>query len=220
MLLPDHRRDWPLWARLLHTLIRIYTRGFHRLRADASPVPASGPAILAANHRSGPDPLFLIASNPRLISFLIAREYYAIRWLRPLFERVGAVPVDRGRPTAGSLRGMLDRLAAGRVAGIFPEGAIQPAGAEVQARRGVALLALESGAPVIPAQISGIHQLGGNDLWTFLRPRRVRLRYGAPVPLDDLRQRYGTEADRAVLQEAADRILTAIHTLGEEPKAP
>jgi 1-acyl-sn-glycerol-3-phosphate acyltransferase len=204
-----------LWTRLIHGLIRAYCRFFHRLDSDPSTVPATGAAILVANHHAGPDPLFLIATNRRLLSFMIAREYYEVRSLRWLYERVGCVPVSRGRVTVSTVRGMLERLEQGRLVGIFPEGGIHPPGQRVRPKPGAALLALESGAPVIPARLSGLRQLPGPDLKTFLRPRRVRLRYGAPVDLDDLRRRYGGEGDRAVLAEAAERMQEAIYALPE-----
>ena len=212
-ILPDHARDWPLWARSLHALIRGYCRGFHWLRGDRSTVPDSGAAILVANHHSGPDPLFLVATNRRLVSFMIASEYYRAGALRWVYERAGCVPVDRVRPTVSALRGMLDRLEAGRVVGMFPEGGIHPPEQRPRAKPGAALLALETGAPVIPARLSGVRQLPGSDLWTFLRPRRVRLHYGPPVPLEDLRARYSGEGDRRVLKESADRILEAVYAL-------
>jgi len=214
-ILPDHARDWPLWARLVHALIRAYCRLFHRMRADPSTLPDRGAAILAANHHAGPDPLFLIASNRRLLSFMIAMEYYRVKALTWLYEATGCIPVERVRPTASTMRGVLGRLEAGRVVGIFPEGGIHAPGARVRPKAGVALLALESGAPVIPARISGIRQLSGSDLKTFLRPRRVRVRYGPPVDLGDLRRRYGGERDRSLLDEAAKRIQEAVYALPE-----
>ena len=230
-ILPDNARHWPLWARTIHALIRAHCRLVFRLRSDPSTVPAEGGAILVANHHAGPDPLFLIATNRRLLSFLIAAEYYRVRALNWLLARVGCVPVDRRRVTASALRGMRERLEAGRVVGIFPEGGIHPPGKRVRPKPGAALLALESGAPVVPARVSGIRQLPGSDLWTFLRPRRVGLRYGPPVPLDDLRRRYraakaarsadtdplaaGGESgeSRAAVEEAARRIVDAIYAL-------
>lgn len=217
-ILPDHARDWPLWARALHRLIRLYCRLMFRLRSDATTVPANGSAILVANHNAGPDPLFLAATNRRLISFLIATEYYRLSWLNWLLTRVGSVPVERRRVTASTLRGTRERLKAGRLVGIFPEGGIHPPEQRPQPKPGAALLALETGAPVIPARVSGIRQLPGSDLWTFLRPRRVRLRYGPPVALDELRRRYAAASAgdrRELVDEAARCIVEAIYALPE-----
>ncbi len=212
-LLPDCARNWPLWARLLHALIRGYCRFFHRLRADPSTLPRGNGAILVCNHHAVLDPFVLAATNRRLISFLIAMEYYRMASMRWFFDRVGCVPVERGRVTVSSVRGALERLEEGRVLGIFPEGGIHPVGQPVKPKPGAALLALETGAPVIPARIAGIRQLPGSDIWTFLRPWRIRLRYGPPVPLEDLRHLYSGEYDRMLLNRAAGRIIDAIYAL-------
>lgn len=212
--LPSHYRNWPLWARLVHASIRLYCRFFHRLRSNRSSLPAEGPAILVANHLSSIDPLFLIATNRRIISFMIAAEYYSQWGLKRLYDSTGAVAVDRRYPTTRPLRAALKRLAAGYVVGIFPEGGIHPPNVQGRPKRGVALLALESGASVIPAQITGTKQIPGRIIWTFLRPRRVRLTYGPPVPLDDLRQGYRSCGDHdRWLNTAAERIFEAIHAL-------
>lgn len=212
-IIPDHSAQWPLWTRLLHRLIRLYCRRFHRLRATGSTVPADGPVVLVANHHAGPDPLFLQATNHRLISWMIAEEYYRAPLLNRLYRRIGAVSVSRGRPGRDTLHGMLERLRQGRVAGVFPEGGIHPPGRQVKPKRGVALLALETGATVVPARLRGIQQLPGPDIKTFLRPRKVSLTYGEPVDLADLHQRYGGDEDRAVLDAASQRILEAIYAL-------
>lgn len=212
-IVPDHYAHWPRWTRLLHWLIRLYCRWFHRLRADPTTVPAEGPVVLVANHHSGPDPLFLQATNRRLISWMIAREYYQAPLLHRLYERIGAVGVARSRPSRDTLHGVLDRLRAGRVVGMFPEGGIHAPGARVRPKRGAAMMALETGAVVVPARIRGIHQLAGADIKTFLRPRQVTVAYGEPVDLSDLRARYGGDEDRAILDQAAERILEAIYAL-------
>jgi 1-acyl-sn-glycerol-3-phosphate acyltransferase len=212
-ILPDHYADWPLWTRLLHRLIRLFCRGVHRLRADPSTVPDQGPVVLVANHHAGPDPLFLQATNRRLISWMIAEEYYQAPFLRRLYERIGAVSVARSRPSKDTFKGILDRLRQGRVAGVFPEGGIHLPGQRVKPKRGAALMALETGATVIPARIRGIQQLPGADIKTFLRPRRVTVSYGEPVDLSDLRERYGGDEDRAILDSASERILEAIYAL-------
>lgn len=212
-ILPDSAKEWPLWARFVHALIRGYCRLFHRLQADRNTLPARGGAILVSNHHAVVDPLFLTATSRRLISFVIAMEYYRMASVRWLFDRIGCVPVERKRVTVSSVRGALARLEEGRVLGMFPEGGIHPPGQRVAPKPGVALMALETGATVVPARISGVWQLPGSDIWTFLRPRRCRIAYGPPVPLADLRHRYGGEQDRAILDRAAQRILDAIYAL-------
>src|SRR6202022_2482438 len=120
-------------------------------------LPATGPAILVANHTCSADPAFLTAGCRRVLSFMIAREDYNIRLLRPLLDYIGCVPVARNGRDAAGVRNALRRLDRGCVLCIFPEGGLSNAGRKRvrSGKAGVALLALRSRAPVFPALISG-----------------------------------------------------------------
>lgn len=175
--LPDPYAAWPHWARLMHRSMRVYLRLWQQAQCMPSSVPAAGAAILACNHVSVLDPVLLIASNTRTISFIIAQEYYANPVLRPFLDAVGCIPVRRDRRDQSALRQAREVLAAGRVLGLFPEGGIQRDA--TAAKAGIAWLVQESGAPVIPVHVSGATQYG-SDLATYMHRQRPRLRYGAP----------------------------------------
>lgn len=198
--LPDHAEQWPGWAYALHTIIRGYGQRWHRARWDCSTVPAEGPAILVCNHVSVLDPLLLIASNLRIISFIIAREYYEQPVLRPFLDAVGCMPARRDGSDRKVIVRALQVLREGRVLGIFPEGGIGRGSDAMQ--EGVAWLVQQTGAPVVPARVTGAAQCS-SDLRTFVSRQRPMLRYGPPLSL-------ATDLPR---DEILQRIMAAIQAL-------
>ncbi|OCB01633.1 acyltransferase [Acidithiobacillus ferrivorans] len=194
----DQATEWSFTQRSLHALLYGYTRFYQGGHWESSSIPATGPAILACNHVSVLDPLFLVASNCRMISFLVAREYYDNAWTRHLLEQTYSIPVRRDRRDVGALLQARRLLEDGRVLGIFPEGGINRG----QTQKGLAWLVRESAAPVVPAHISGARQ-GRSDLATWLRRQRPLLRYGVPL-------HFHRDADAA---EVLGATMSAITTL-------
>src|SRR5256886_1430601 len=128
----------------------------------------------------------------------------------PLFHRhVGSIPINLERPDPGALRRALGALAVGRVVGIFPEGPFSVRGRLERGLPGVALLALRSGAPVIPAGITGTYEALA-ERWGHI-PRRsaLRVRFGPPRRfLPD-----GAHGRRTARQSVTQRIMDDIATL-------
>jgi 1-acyl-sn-glycerol-3-phosphate acyltransferase len=174
------------------------------------PLPPSGPAIVIANHTSAMDPFFLQCATQRLISFLMAREYYSIRWLKPLYHLSEPILVNRtGRDTAAT-RATLRALGEGRVVGIFPEGGIHlDPNSLGEAKPGTALMALLSRAPVIPAYVD--RRLHTNRILpAVLRPANARVFFGPPI---DLGAYYERHHDAALLQEVTRLFMKSIEQL-------
>ena len=129
-------------------------------------VPREGPAILASNHLSFSDHFFAPLPLPRKVTFLAKAEYFTGRGLKGLvskafFRGVGQIPVDRsgGEASERALATGLRVLAEGRLLGIYPEGTRTLDGRLYRGKTGVARLALESGAPVIPTAMIGTFEL-------------------------------------------------------------
>src|ERR1022692_1082966 len=184
-------------------------------------VPREGPAIIASNHLSFSDHFFAPLPLPRQVVFLAKSEYFTGRGLKGLVSKafiggVGGIPVDRAGGEAGehALRTGLRVLANGHVLGIYPEGTRTPDGRLYRGKTGVARLALEARAPVIPtAMIGGFEfQPPGR-----IRPRlRIRpgVRFGKPL---DFSRYYGLEQDHIVLRAVTDEIMYAVMKLaGQE----
>jgi len=172
-------------------------------------VPPGGPVIVVANHTSTADPLILCAAcRYRTVSFLIAREYADLGIWGWFVRLVDCVPVDREANDLRATRQALRHLREGKVLGIFLEGRIPAPGEELPPKQGAALLALRSGAPVVPAGIAGTVYREGIAPG-FLARHRARIRFGPAVDLRDLAGR----TDREAVAIATDRIQQAIHGL-------
>ena len=184
-------------------------------------VPAHGPVIVASNHLSAVDTLFLSVLLRRRVTFLAKAEYFTRSGLRGrlmsgLMSACGFVAVDRTSPAAG--RAAIDRglqvLAAGGVFGVYPEGTRSTDGRLYRGRTGVARLALESGAQVLPVALVGTSRVlpPGRRL---PRIHRVQLRIGQPIRF--LREQGKSPHDSTQLRATTEKVMDAIHALsGQE----
>lgn len=166
-----HEADWGNgFLNCLDGINRILCHHYHRLSPELVPLPEAGPAILAANHISGLDPMILCAISPRPLRFMIAREQYERFGFQWLFKAIGCIPVDRkGRPEK-SLRDALRALEAGDVIGIFPQGTIQKEDNPTsKLKGGIVRLAAWGEAPVYPVHISGVGGSGHVVLAPLIR---------------------------------------------------
>ena len=151
-------------------------------------VPRQGPALLACNHTSYLDWLFLpLIVRTRRISFLAKIEYFTRGGLRGRLQRyfftaTGQVPVDRAGADAATaaLAKATELLAEGRLVGVFPEGSRTRDGRLNRGRTGVARMAAASGVPVIPVAMIGVYDVAPPGT-RFPRPRKVGVRFGAPM---------------------------------------
>lgn len=181
--------------------------GLYRLRATGlEHVPREGGYVLAGNHNSSfdPWPIGLPLFPRRFLRFMGKSELF---WtpLKQFAYAVGAFPVRRGERDTAAIQAAVELCRAGHVVVMFPEGTRRVKGLrkkwEARAHTGAARIALEAGVPLVPAGISGTDRLA--------RLAKLRVRYGPPVDLDDLR---GQDV-QAVAQEATDRLMAAIFEL-------
>jgi 1-acyl-sn-glycerol-3-phosphate acyltransferase len=201
------------FLRLAYLLDHSYCWFWHRFDREAwAPLPATGPAILIANHTCGIDHMILQASSKRLLGFMIAREYYERKEIHWMCKRIGCIPVDRDGRDFAATRAALRALDQGRVVPIFPEGRIIPSsGRELgEMKPGAAYLALRAQVPVIPAYISGT-PCTSEIMDSLLTPSRARVAFGDCIDLTDLpRTRAG---DKSAQAEVCRRFLEAFAKL-------
>ena len=173
----------PLYA-VVRALAVAFMRVWFRLRiSGAEHIPARGPAIVAPNHKSFWDAFFVGAATRRHVRFMGKVELFGGPW-GGLLVRLGAFPVRRGEADAEALETARTILRQGGVLALFPEGTrIRDAEHLGSPRRGLGRLALETGAPVVPAAITGSEHL---FLGPFPKPKRVQLAFAEPIPAHHL----------------------------------
>ncbi len=183
-------------------------------------VPVEGPAILASNHLSYADWLFMPLTIPRRVTFVAKAEYFTSPgvkgWLqKTFFSGAGQVPIDRsgGRSSEGAISTGLRLLSEGELFGIYPEGTRSHDGRLYRGKTGIARMALEAKVPVIPVAVIGTDVVAppGKLFGTYTRPR---VRFGKPL---DFSRYEGMEGDRFVLRSITDEVMYEIMELsGQE----
>src|SRR5690606_5372440 len=205
VIAPTTRAAWPL-----------ETEGLHH-------IPARGPVILACNHLSNIDPLFIGVAVPRPVVFIAKEELFAEgnaaqRAFAWALRSIGQLSVDRkpGQSSREAMDNSLDVLREGRVFGIFPEGTRSPDGRLYRGQTGLAWRALTSEARVIPMALGGTVRIlpEGRKVPGL---RRVGLRVGPPVDLSPWKGEAGKNRSR---RAATDAIMAAIQRLSGQEQVP
>jgi len=137
---------------------------------DIGNVPSQGPVLVVANHINLADPPLLGVSLGRRVRFMAKKELFHFRVIGFFMSSLGAFPVYRGQLDRRALRQANQILADGQVLVIFPEGRRSHIGQLRSAFSGSALVALRSGAPILPVGITGTEKLRG-IAWLLRRPR-------------------------------------------------
>ena len=183
-------------------------------------VPTEGPAILASNHLSYADWLFMPLTINRKVTFVAKAEYFNSPGIKGWFQKrffsgAGQVPIDRSGASAaeGAMTAAKRVLDEGELFGIYPEGTRSHDGKLYRGKTGVARLAIETGVPVIPVAVVGTDIVAppGKKFGHWTRPV---VHFGKPL---DFSRYQGLESDRFILRSATDEIMYEIMNLsGQE----
>jgi len=180
-------------------------------------VSINGPVIIASNHLSFSDSIFMPLVVPRKVTFLAKSEYFTSPGPKGLLKKLtfialGQVPVDRsgGRRSEAALITGLKVLAEGNCLGIYPEGTRSPDGRLYKGRTGVARLAIESGAPIIPVAMFDTDKIQPTGK-VIPKIMRVKLIFGEPIYFT------GDSTDMQVLRDATDTLMRTLQEMsGQE----
>ena len=198
-------------------LIPILTLLFRPKVSGLRNVPQSGPVIIASNHLSFSDSIFMPLVVPRKVTFLAKSEYFTSPGPKGLLKKLtfialGQVPVDRsgGRRSEAALITGLKVLAEGKCLGIYPEGTRSPDGRLYKGRTGIARLAIESGAPIIAVAMFNTEKIQPTGT-VIPKVMRVKMIFGEPMYFD------GDSTDLQYLREVTDQIMSTIQEMsGQE----
>jgi len=181
-------------------------------------VPEAGAVLITPNHLSFLDPPLVGCALRRPGWFMAKAELFKIPGLRWLIRGMHAYPVKRGVPDRASLKQTLAYLKNGEIVCVFPEGTRSVTGELGPVEMGIGMLAVKTGAPVVPVGIRGTDRMLPRDAKRLYRAK-IRIRFGPvlqlepPAPGVDERQAYHAAADR--IREAIAAVLAEM----DAPKA-
>ena len=194
----------PVAVALMRLLFRLEVHGREQ-------VPAAGPLLLVSNHVSLLDPPIVGGASPRDLHFMAKEELFGIPLLGWLIRRLNARPVKRDGSDGRALKTALRLLREGRALLVFPEGTRGVEGRLGEGKPGVGMLAVMSGATVVPVHVSG----SGRALpagRVVPRPAKVRVRFGPPLHF----KAAGAEERKERYREATREMMRAIAQLRDQ----
>lgn len=177
-------------------------------------VPKTGPVLLVPNHVSDIDPPLVGITLPRRARYMAKSELFEMRVLGPFIRFMGAFPVRRYSADRTALRAAEEYLKNGEAVVLFPEGKLSEDGALQPFLPGAALIGLRADVPVVPVGIVGSPgMLPYGRLFPKRSPRPVQVKFGPPIPMDDLKALPRSEA----IEEATRRMEAAVAELTGQP---
>ena len=183
-------------------------------------VPTNGAVIIASNHLSFSDSIFMPLVVPRNVTFLAKSEYFTSPGLAGFIKKLtfialGQVPIDRsgGKRSEAALLTGLRLLKEGHCIGIYPEGTRSPDGRLYKGRTGIARLAIESGAPIVPVAMFNTAEIQPTGQ-VVPKVRRVEMVFGEPIYFD------GDSTDQALLRNLTNQLMEKIAQLSKQEYVP
>jgi len=183
-------------------------------------VPTTGPVIIASNHLSFSDSIFMPLVVPRKVTFLAKSEYFTSPGLKGFIKKLtfialGQVPIDRsgGKRSEAALITGLRVLNEGNCIGIYPEGTRSPDGRLYKGRTGIARMAIESGAAVVPVAMFNTAEIQPTGQ-VVPKVRRVEMIFAEPMYFT------GDSTDPAVLRDATNKIMDVIAAMSGQIYVP
>lgn len=204
--------EWQFVA--LRNFVEFWSKFWYRMVCDGPcTIPHEGAIIVTANHGCVIDPLVIhSACDYRHLTFMVAAEYYNMPIAKHFLRAGRCIPVRRGENDIGATKEAIRRLRNGGAVGVFIQGGIRKSLDRNDLKNGVAMLALRTGAQVIPAHISGTRSSEGVVRMLFSR-HHARVSFGPPVDLSEFTGRKGQD----VLDATSRKIFDAVLDLAPDP---
>jgi len=174
-------------------------------------IPERGPILLAVNHRAYMDPPYLSMVTKRQLHLMAKEQLFKIPVFGSYIRALGAFPVKRGAPDRGAIRQAIEELKAGHVLGIFPEGTRAEPGTLLPAERGFALIAKQTGIPIVPIALEGTDRVHPRHAKRLHRAH-VTATVGRPVTAGEMLA-ANADPDKdalTIIGEATTRMIAAL----------
>lgn len=203
MLLRAYRRAILLFDKLCFL---VYTRKLEIVGRENAP--AEGPLIVASNHLNNGDPPVVALAFSRLPTFMAKKEMLSWPILGPAFRAFGAFPVRRGGADLSAIRTATEIVNDGNMVIMFPEGTRSRTGGLTKGHPGTALIALRTGAPIIPVAVTGTEQIIWP--WVFIKPRSIKhitVTLGEPFtlpPVEKINSEAASDATELIMRKIAE----------------
>ena len=209
---------FPAYSRVAYRAVKLtlggLMRGLYKVRVEGlENVPGSGNGIVAANHISFLDSLFIPLAVPRRVTYLAKAEYWDSWKTKWFFQMLGQIPVrrDDSAKAQAALEAGMRVLSRGGLLGIYPEGTRSPDGRLYRGKTGVGRMAAEAGAPVIPVGLVGTREIMSKDAKLPKATGSVAVRFGKPIRID------ANEGDPMACRSFVDALMFEIKMLsGQE----
>jgi 1-acyl-sn-glycerol-3-phosphate acyltransferase len=187
--------------RLVYTVwLRYRARGIEK-------IPATGGALLIANHQSFLDPLLVGLPLSRPVSYVARDSLFRVPFVGWVVRNTYVIPINREAASTATIREAVNRMRNGFLVGIFPEGTRTADGSVGTFKPGFLSLLRRGGVPVYPVGIAGSYEAMPRGRLAF-RPSHVRVVYGDPIPVDEVRRLVEDSTDEELIAEIRRRVLT------------
>jgi 1-acyl-sn-glycerol-3-phosphate acyltransferase len=209
-------RFQPFFYSILHVFFYTLSRLLFRLKViGRDHIPDTGPVIVAANHASYADIPILGCSMKRQANYMAKEELFRNPIIGTFYRMFGGFPIRRFH-SKEKLGEAVNRLNAGGLLIMYPEGARTPDGRLQGGMPGIGLLVAQTGVPVVPAYISNTHKIMPVGTW-WVRPHRVTVIFGKPMYFNELVKSSGLSRD--LYRAISDRVMGGIRDLSVQVEA-
>lgn len=148
-------------------------------------IPAEGQAIVCSNHFNLLDPVFIGTCLPRQINYMAKEELFSNKLFGNILRKLGVFPVKRGSADISAIKAALKLLKENKILGIFPEGTRSKTGEMLEAKPGLAMIAIKSQSPIIPVAIVGNYKLFSKIHIIIDRPIELSEYYGKKLSIEE-----------------------------------
>lgn len=202
----QRNRVWRFLQALAHVVFGTWLR-FRAIGLEN--IPQEGPGLIIANHVSFLDPLLVGLSLTRPVSFVARDSLFRLPVVGWILRNTYVMPINRESAGTAVIRQTIERLNAGFLCGIFPEGTRSRDGEVGKFKPGFIALIRRSSVPIYPAALAGTGRALGRGAW-FLKPVPVRAAFGKPISVETIREFLDRDDDQGLIAHVRERVIATL----------